>query len=289
MIERIGTTLMGLVFAAGLLSATAAAQTGCKPPEGIKLVAPGVLTATTSPTVPPLQYIDDSGNIVGMDMDLGDMIGAKLCLQVKYIGSEFVTMIPALKSGRYDMIDTFMYYTPARAEQIQMIPYGAATNSIAVPAAAKGGATLEDFSGKRLGTQLGSTDDVNARAVDKALKDSGKPGIEIHTFPSYADILQALSAGQVDGAIVSTDSAFYYRSKGATFFRIAASGLYPHLETIGFADPLLAAKAAEALNALKADGSYDKLLAKYHHCALPGPFAVTTGPVSAPVCPPQAE
>lgn len=282
-------TLMGLLFAAELLPAAALAQTGCKPPEGIKLVSPGVLTATTSPTVPPLQYIDESGNIVGMDMDLGNMIGAKLCLPVKYVPSEFVTMIPALKSGRYDMIDTFMYYTPARAEQIHMIPYGAATNSIVVLAGSKGGATLQEFSGKRLGTQLGSMDDVNARTVDKALKEAGKLGIEIHTFPSYADILQALSAGQVDGAIVSTDSAFYYRSKGETFFRIAASGLYPHLETIGFADPVLAEKAADALNALKANDSYDKLLGTFHHCALPGPFKVTTGPVAAPVCPPQTD
>jgi polar amino acid transport system substrate-binding protein len=288
MIGRVGTVLSGMLLAAALLlPGTALAQAGCKPPEGIALVTPGVLTATTSPTVPPLQYIDDSGNIAGMDMDLGNMIGARLCLPVKYIPSEFVTMIPALKSGRYDMIDTFMYYTPERAAQIHMIPYGAATNSIVVPAGAKGGATMEDFSGKRLGTQLGSMDDRNARAADKALTDAGKLGIEIHTFPSYADVLQALSAGQVDGAIVSTDSAYYYKSKGVTFFRIAASGLYPHLETIGFADPVLAQKAADALNAFKADGSYDKLLGKFHHCALPGPFKVSTGELPVPSCPPQ--
>src|SRR4051812_17114962 len=258
MIERVGKVFSGILLAAALLPGAALAQTGCKPPENIKLVTPGVLTITTNPTAPPLQYIDETGKIVGMDVDLGNMIAAKLCLSAKYIPSEFVTMIPALKSGRYDMIDTSMYYTPERAAQIHMIPYGAATNSIVVPAAAKGGATLQEFSGKRLGTQLGSMDDRNARDADQALKDAGKLGIEIHTFPNYADVLQALSAGQVEGAIVGTDSAYYYRSKGATFFRVAASGLYPHLETIGFADPVLAQKAADALNEMKADGSYDK-------------------------------
>ena len=280
-----GLTVAGVLFAASL-PAMAIAQTACQPPEGIKLVTPGQITATTNPNVPPLQYIDESGKFMGMDMELGELIAAKLCLSVKYVGSEFVTMIPALKSGRFDMIDTFMYYTPARAEQIHMIPYGAATNSIVVPAAATGGETLEAFGGKRFATQLGSMDDVNARAASKALTDAGKPGIEVHTFPSYADVLQALAAGQVDGAIVSTDSAFYYRSKGTKFFRIAASGLFPHLETIGFNDPVLAARAADALNAMKADGSYDKLLGRYHHCALPGPFKVTTGEAAAPVCAP---
>ena len=288
MIERVGG-MIAILLGAGLLAGPVLAQAGCKPPDDVKLVTPGVLTATTSPTVPPLQSIDESGNIVGMDMDLGTMIGAKLCLPVKYIASEFVTMIPALKSGRYDMIDTFMYYTPERAAQIHMIPYGAATNSIVVRTGTNAGATMEDFSGKRLGTQLGSMDDKNARTVDKALTDARKLGIEIHTFPSYADVLQALSAGQVDGAIVSTDSAYYYKSQGATFFSIAASGLDPHLETIGFADPVLAQKAADALNDMKADGSYDTLLGKFHHCALPGPFKVSTGELPVPVCAPKTD
>ena len=287
-----GQGLTGMWLAAALLAASgfgAAAQPACTAPDGIKLVVPGTLTATTSPTVPPLQYINEAGKFIGMDMELGEAIAAKLCLPIKYVASEFVTMIPALKSGRYDMIDTFMYYTPARAEQIHMIPYGAATNALVVPAASAGGESLEAFSGKRFGTQLGSMDDSNARAVSKALTDAGKPGIDVHTFPSYADVLQALAAGQVDGAIVSADSAYYYKSKGTAFFRISASGLYPHLETIGFADPVLAGKAADALNAMKADGSYDKLLGAYHHCALAGPFKVTTGEVAAPVCPPYKD
>ena len=268
------------------LAPAARAQAPCTPPEGVKLVTPGTILAATSPTSAPLQYIEDTGKIVGMDMELGELIAAKLCLKIQYVATEFVTMIPALKGGRYDMIDTFMYYTPERAEQIHMIPYGASTVAIVVPAAAKGGETLADFTGKRFGTQLGSMDFVNASAESKALVEAGKAAIDVRTFPTYADLLQALAAGQLDGAIVSTDGAFYYKSKGASFFRIAASGLYPHAETIAFADPVLAGRAAEALNALKADGSYGKLLGTYHHCQLDGPFKVTTGPITVPVCPP---
>ena len=247
---------------------------------------PGTIISATSPNAAPLQYIDDNGNFVGMDMELGRALAAKLCLKIQYVAAEFATMIPAMKGGRFDMIDTFMYYTPERAAQIHMIPYGAATIAIVVPAAAKGGEKLEDFSGKKFAVQLGSMDFVNTSNASKALEAAGKAGIEIHTFPSYADVLQALAAGQVDGAIISTDGAFYYKSKGANFFRIAASGLFPHAETIAFADPVLADKAAEALNALKADGTYSKILGAYHHCELPGPFKVTTGDFPTPTCPP---
>ena len=35
---------------------------------------------------------------------------------------------------------------------------------------------------------------------------------------------------------------------------------------------------------MKADGSFDKLFAPYHHCTLPGPYKITTGPIPAPQC-----
>ncbi|MGI4944002.1 MAG: ABC transporter substrate-binding protein, partial [Janthinobacterium lividum] len=274
------------VSAAMLAPALARAQAPCTAPEGIKLVTPGTILAATNPTSAPLQYVDEQGKIVGMDMELGQAIAAKLCLKVQYASTEFATMIPGLKGGRYDMIDTFMYYTPERAEQVHMIPYGAATLAIVVPTGATGGETLADFSGKKFGAQLGSTDYVNAAAASKALVDAGKPAIDLRTFPNYADLLQALSAGQLDGVFLSTDGAFYYKSKGIGFFRIAASGLFPHAETIAFADPALADKAAVALDAMKADGSYGRILGAYHHCELPGPFKVTTGPLPNPSCPP---
>ena len=278
----------GLSAAMLLAPAVARAQAACTPPAGIKLVTPGTILAATNPTSAPLQYVDEQGRIVGMDMELGDAIAARLCLKMQYVATEFATMIPGLKGGRYDMLDTFMYYTPERAEQVHMIPYGAATLSIVVPAGAKGGDTLADFSGKRFGAQLGSTDLVNATAASRALVAAGKPAIDLRSFPNYADLLQALSAGQLDGVFLSTDGAFYYRSKGVSFFRIAASGLFPHAETIAFADPVLAEKVAAALDAMKADGSYGRILGAYHHCELPGPFRVTTGPIPTPSCPPSA-
>ncbi len=278
---------LALATVAALATPLAAyAQAGCTPPAAFKLVEPGSILAATSPNAAPMQYVDESGKFVGMDMELGEAIAARMCLKIRYVAAEFATMIPALKGGRFDMLDTFMYYTPARAEQISMVPYGAATVAIIVPAGAPGGETLAAFSGKKFATQLGSMDYVNADNASKALVAAGKAGIDVRTFPSYADVLQALAAGQVDGAIVSTDGAFYYQGKGANFFRIAASGLFPHAETIGFADPALANAAADALNAMKADGSYGKLLGSYHHCELPGPFKVTTGPIPDPVCPP---
>jgi len=267
----------------------ASAQMSCQPRlASPPLVRSGTLLAATNPTAAPMQYVDESGKLVGLDIDFGVLIAERLCLKLDWMRTEFAAMIPGLKGGRFDMIDTFMYYTPERAAQVHMIPYGAATLAIIVPQSDKapvGG--LDYFAGKRFGTQLGSTDDKVARARSEELVKAGKPAIEIHTFPNYSDLLGALGAGQVDGAFIGTEQAYFYRDKGQTFFRVATTGLYPHAEALAFSDKSIAEAVADVLNKMKADGSFDKLFGSYHHCTLPPPFEIRTGPIAEPKCAPE--
>ena len=74
-----------------------------------------MLIAAINPTVAPIQYIDDDGNIIGLDVDLGNAIAERLCLKMDFQSTQFATMIPVLKEGRIDMINSFMFYTPERA------------------------------------------------------------------------------------------------------------------------------------------------------------------------------
>jgi polar amino acid transport system substrate-binding protein len=101
--------------------------------------------------------------------------------------------------------------------------------------------------------------------------------------------MQALRAGQVDGGFIGTEEAFYYRRKGMDFFRIALTGYDPHAEALAFKEPALADAVAAVLNAMKADGSLEKIFGPFGHCLLPGPFKVTTGPLPPPDCPPQTQ
>lgn len=271
---------------AGTLTATAFAAETCEPKIGRPpLIRKGTLIGAINPTVAPIQYVDDDGNIIGLDVDLGNMIAARLCLKMLFESVQFATMIPGVQDRRFDMIDSFMYYTPERAAQVLMIPYAASSMAIVVPKSdtrpIKG---PEDFSGKRFAVELGTVDANDAKKASEELVKAGKPAIDIHTFGTYADVLQALQAGQVDGAFVGTEQAFYYKNKGQEFYRIAISGYDPHAEALAFSDKQLAEAVAGVLNAMKADGSFDKLFAEYHHCTLPGPYKITTGPLPAPVC-----
>ena len=280
-----------IVGAIALAPIAAFAQPACQPQLGKPpLIRAGVLTTAINPTVPPIQYIGDQGKLTGLNVEFGNLIAKRLCLKMDFVSTQFATMIPGLKDGRFDMIDTFMYYTPARAAVVHMIPYGAATLAIVVPAGNKNDVkNLDYFSGKPFGVQLGSIDEQEARAASAALVKSGKPPINIRSFPNYSDVLQTLEAGQIAGGFVVTEQAYYYLKKGTSFFRVATAGLYPHAEALEFSSLELADQVAGVLNAMKADGSFDKLFGAYHSCTLAPPYKVTTGPLATPACPPHPQ
>jgi polar amino acid transport system substrate-binding protein len=270
-----------LSIVSGVEALAACSPTLSHPP----LARSGYLISAVNPTVAPVQYIDDSGNIVGLNPEFGEAIAERLCLKQELHSTQFATMIPIAKEGRVDMINTFMFYTPERASQVFMIPYGASTLAILVPKKnadeIKG---VEYFSGKRFGTELGTVDYQIAKAASEELVKAGKPAIDVRTFNTYADVLQVLAAGQVDGVFVGTEQAIYYRDKGADFYRVAVSGSQPHVEALAFGNAEIAHAVEVVLDGMKADGSLEKLFNKYGHCFLPGPYKVTTGPIAAPVC-----
>jgi polar amino acid transport system substrate-binding protein len=262
------------------------AQSACTPKLGHPpLARKGVLLAAINPTVAPIQYIDEDGNIIGLDVDFGNAIAARLCLKMEFQSTQFATMIPILKEGRIDLIDSFMFYTPERAAQVLMIPYGAAAMSIVVPTSNNDKITgPEYFSGKAFAVELGTIDLKDAQAASEALQKAGKPPIDIRTFASYADVLQTLKAGQVDGAFIGTEQAMWFQKKGAAFFRIALSGYDPHAEALAFSNATLADAVAQVMNELAADGSLDKIFKPYGHCLLPAPYKITSGAIPAPTC-----
>ena len=287
---RFGLIAIVLTALAQFSTPQALAQGNCTPKLGHPpLARKGMLIAAINPTVAPIQYIDDDGNIIGLDVDLGNAIAERLCLKMDFQSTQFATMIPILKEGRIDMINSFMFYTPERASQVLMVPYGASAMAIVVPKQNTDSiAGPEYFSGKAFAVELGTIDLKDAQTASDVLQTAGKPPIDIHTFGTYADVLQALAAGQVDGAFIGTEQAFYYRNKGQDFFRIALTGYDPHAEALAFKDAALADAVVAVMNEMHADGSFAKIFKPYGHCVLPGPFKVTTGPIPSPDCPKQS-
>ncbi|MFJ9631725.1 ABC transporter substrate-binding protein [Streptomyces sp. NPDC101175] len=262
-------------------TSAAASPTGCTPKVGkADLVKAGTLTISTNATLPPMQYLDSSNKIIGMRIDLGDEIAKLLCLTPKVVNIPFDAQIPGVQSGRWDMIDTGMFYTPERAQTIKLVPYEIQGVAVSV---AKGNpkkiTSEDDLSGRAIAVEAPGYEFDTLTALNKELEAAGKKQVTIRSFTTTADAYQALAAGQVEGVAIVEAVTSYYQKDGA--FETAVKGINPAPLALGFGKDKPAEAVAQALNTLRANGYLAALFKKYGVTAYSGALKVTTGAVGA--------
>jgi polar amino acid transport system substrate-binding protein len=246
------------------LLATGAAQAqACKSPvPDSALVKKGTLVMSVNPTLPPLQFVDQTGALKGMRVELGEAIAKRLCLTPEYVRIEFSAMIPGLQAGRWDVINTGIFYTEERAKLMQMLIYEDQAISIST---AKGNplkiAKPDDLSGKSIGVEIGGFEERKARELDKQLTEKGMKGMTIRTFENFAMAFQALRAGQVEVALSIDSTGAEYQKRG-DFDRVL-HGLFPTPVALAARNKELAGAMAKVLNDMRADGSFQKLFDQY--------------------------
>ncbi|UTD28035.1 ABC transporter substrate-binding protein [Bradyrhizobium sp. WD16] len=253
---------------------SAAFAQSCQPKvPAAELIKPGKLVMSVNPTLPPLQFVESSGALKGMRIELGTEIARRLCLEPEYIRIEFSAMIPGLQSGRWDMINTGIFFTEERAKTMQMIPYENQAISVSVE---RGSplkiASRDDLAGLSIGVELGGFEESKTRLLDKELREAGKAGLTIRTFDNFALAFQALRAGQVQGVVSIDAVAKEYDGRGD--FKWAISGLYPAPVSVAFKSPVLADAVSAVFKEMKADGSLKKLFDSYGLPVIAGDYAV---------------
>lgn len=252
-----------ITIAAALCATGVQAQQNCKynVPDS-QLVKKGTLVMSVNPTLPPMQYVDQTGALKGMRVELGEEVAKRLCLKPEYVRIEFSAMIPGLQAGRWDMINTGIFYTEERAKLMQMLPYEDQAISITT---AKGNpgkiAKPEDLSGKTIGVEIGGFEERKTRELDKQLTDKGMKGMNIRTYENFAMSFQSLRAGQVEVALSIDSTGAEYQKRG-DFDRVL-SGLFPTPVALALKSKPLAETVAKVLNDMKADGSFQKLFTAY--------------------------
>lgn len=237
------------------------------------LVSPGKLTMSTNPTLPPMQFVDSSGTLKGMRITLGDEIAKRLCLEPEYVRIEFSAMIPGLQAGRWDVINTGIFWNPERAAMMKMVPYESQAISISVQKGNPEKITKEeDLAGKTVGVEIGGFEEAKLKALDEKLQGEGLEAIDIRTFDNFALAYQALSAGQTDATVSIDPTAAEYDRRGD--FDRAISGLFPTPVALAMANETVADAVVETLNEMMKDGSYKTLMDEYGLLANTKPFSL---------------
>ncbi|MBV9834080.1 MAG: ABC transporter substrate-binding protein [Alphaproteobacteria bacterium] len=247
------------IAAAAGLPGIARAQAKIAPPNVIKA---GTLVMSINPTLPPLQFVDDKGELKGMRVELANEVAKRLGLTPEYIRTEFATMIPGLAAKRWDMINTGIFFTEERSKLMYMVPYErAAISFLAAKGNPLGLKTIDDLAGRKISVELGGIEERRTREVADMVAKKGLKPVTVLTFNNFAEAFQALRAGQSDAATSIDATAMFMQSRGD--FTRAISGVFPQTACFAFANKTLALAVVDALNAAKKDGYYDKLLDQY--------------------------
>ncbi len=261
-----------------LLGALPAVAQTCKSaiPDS-DLVTAGKLQMSINPTLPPQQFVDEKGELQGLNVELMREIAKRLCIPLDLIRMDFPPMVPALSAGRFDGINTGMFWTEERSKIAYTVPYAQQTISITV---IKGSSLkLPDvaaIAGKKAGVEVNSYQERWLRAQDKEIVAKGGKPIEVLTFKTATDVTAALRAGQVDTAIHIDQTAKELERRG--LIEITATGLGGAPTTMMFRNRAIAEKVAATLTAMGADGTYDKLFDKFGLTKAPSKTFAIRGP-----------
>jgi polar amino acid transport system substrate-binding protein len=245
-----------------------------------QLVVAGHLTICSDIPYPPQEYFDADGNPTGSDIEIGNEIATRLGLKMAVQNTVFDTIIAALKGGKCDIIISAQNINADRLKQVDMIPFFQAGQSFVV---AKGNAasikTTDDLCGKSVGVENGTTeaDHLNGAGdyktdggLSKACTTAGKAAIDIKPYQKDSDALLALQTNKVATYFTDSPVAGYYVTQHPDQFDLVPNltlslikeGISVSKGTSGPTAIETSVKAA--LASMIADGSYMKILTKYH-------------------------
>jgi len=130
-----------------------------------------VLKIGVSATREPLTFVDKNGRVTGYDGELARIIGARLHRPVEFLNMKFMALIPALQSGKVDMIISCMTATDERRKSVDFTQAYFANAQVMlvrksaspVKTEANKPGSLADLNGKRICVLTGSAGDIAAR------------------------------------------------------------------------------------------------------------------------------
>ena len=142
---------------------------------------------------PPWGYVDSSGKQQGLDSDIGQLYGKYLGVPVEFMPLEVANRIPALTSGRVDILFATMAMFPDRAKAVQFSkPYAANIILLIAPKSIEIRSNADMAKLKSIGV-------ARAAAQDTQVTKNAPPGTNILRFDGDAASIQALVSGQIEG------------------------------------------------------------------------------------------
>ena len=214
------------------------------------------LVMGTNAAFPPYEFVDDNNKIVGIDAEIAEAVAQKMGYELEIKDMEFDSLITAVSTHSIDFALAGMTVTDERKESVNFSDtYAKGVQVIIV----KDGSDIKDadgLEGKTIGVQTGTTGDIYCT------DDFGQDNVK--QFNNGALAIAALNNGQVDCVVIDNEPAknFVAANEGLTILETAYAE-EDYAAAIAKDNEQLLKDFNEALAALKADGTIDRIIEKY--------------------------
>ena len=161
----------------------------------------------------PFGYATPDGKLTGEAPEVAKAVLAKIGIpQVDGVLTEFGSLIPGLKAGRFDIIAAGMFINPKRCAEIAFSEpsYGIGQAMLVTkgnPKGVKDYATFASNADLKLAVMAGAVEAGYA-------KDAGVPEAQLVSLPDQSSLLAAVQSGRADGAALSALSIADMAKKG---------------------------------------------------------------------------
>ncbi|HLR02891.1 MAG TPA: transporter substrate-binding domain-containing protein [Virgibacillus sp.] len=215
-------------------------------------------TVVTDTSFVPFEFKED-GEYVGFDIDLINAIADEVGFDINLETTNFDGIIPGLQTGSFDIALAGIGITDERAKKIDYSdPYYESGLRIGVAIDNDSIEGIEDLSGKKIATRLGST---SAEYIDEEIDDA-----EAKQYEQLDQAYLAVENGSADAVLYDAPNvAYYIQTKGEDSLKMVGD-LY-QAEEYGIAmakgQEDLVEAVNEALETLKEDGTYDEIYEKW--------------------------
>jgi polar amino acid transport system substrate-binding protein len=266
-------TLALLAAGCGGSSNKSAATTTTSAGSGAAITAPasvasaGKLVFCSDITYPPEEsYKAGTTTPEGSDIDIGNYIAEKMGVKARFDNTGFDGIIAALLAKKCDAVISGMNDTPERRKQAAFVDYLKVGQSFMVKSGNPEHITsIASLAGKAASVETGTTNKDYLDAQSKMLKNQGKKGIKVVTFPKDTDAANALKTDKVDAYFGDAPVAAYYIEKDPSAFAVGGTPVNPI--PIGIAivksNTELQSAVKQAIEAMYDDGTMHQILVKW--------------------------
>jgi len=228
-----------------------------------KIKKAGVVTVATTGTGAPDSFTVDGhpGDFTGTMPTLMKAMAKDWGVKIKWQTSNFSGLISAVQSGRAQIMADGMFITPERSTQVTFSqPLYGWSEAIAVRSSDKGSYPgLTSLQGKTVGV---ITSTVEADELAKL------GGVTVHSYDNYQLLVQDLSVGRIQAALVDPPSISFLVKKDPSL-KVKVLDQYHGSNPffIGFAsaknDPGLAKAINQELDHLRKTGELKKIITRF--------------------------